>query len=151
MRKIDIFEKARVLNQFVESSRKLNHTTFSGSELNESLKKLGFTTMMASAIANRCFPFEQVGKGRLYEVPKDPIHKSIIEELYDRQNSYSQKYHNKKKVNKEEEKSSSKPNVNEAWQTLVEAGIIKQKFNLQALKAKYPKIYLECMEYEIVK
>ena len=37
----------------------------------------------------------------------------------------------------------------QAWDTLVEAGIIKTKFNLNTLKTKYPKVYLDCLEYEL--
>ena len=149
MKKIDIYEMIRKLNQFCELSIKMNHTSYTGAELNEALRKLGFSTIIASAIAQKCFPFEQIGKGRLYEVPKTPIHKNVLQSLYDRQNNYSKKcYNNKNK------KTPSTPAVNkteDAWKTLIEAGVIKTKFNLSRLKEEYPAIYLKCLDYEIVK
>ena len=148
MKKIDIYEMIRKLNQFCESSVKMGHTSYTGAELNEALRKLGFSTIIASAIAQKCFPFEQIGKGRLYEVPKTPIHKSILQSLYDRQNSYSKKSYNK---NKETTVTKSVDKTEEAWKTLVEAGVIKAKFNLNKLKEKYPKIYLDCIDYELAK
>lgn len=142
--KIDIYEMSRKLNTFCESSRKMNKS-YSGSELNEALTNLGFSKVIASAIAQKCFPFEQMGKSRLYDIPKDPIHKDVLRSLYDRQNNYA------KKSRGQETKPHSVNNTEEAWQTLLDAGVIKRKFNLETLKSKYPSIYLECLEYEIVK
>lgn len=114
--------------------------TFSGKELNEQLKSLGLSTIMASAIAQKCFTYEQVGKGRLYEVPTDPIHQSVITGLFNKQNRYKKK---------EIVGSTSKMSQQQAWDTLVKAGVIKVKFNLNTLKTKYPSVYLKCLDYEL--
>lgn len=90
MRQIDIYKMIAKLNSFCESSRK-ERKSFTGSELNEALMKIGFSKIIASAIAQKCFPYELIGKGRLYEVPKDPIHKDILRSLYDRQLRYQKK------------------------------------------------------------
>ena len=144
---INIYELIQKLNQFCESSIKMNKSSYTGAELNEELRKLGFTTTIASAIAQKCFPYEQVGKGRLYEVPTTPIHKNILQSLYDRQNNYMKKHRNKESKTTSTEETS----VDKAWETLVNAGVIKTKFNLSRLKEQYPSIYLKCLDYEIVK
>lgn len=144
---INIYELIQKLNQFCESSIKMNKSSYTGAELNGELRKLGFTTTIASAIAQKCFPYEQVGKGRLYEVPKNPIHKNILQSLYDRQNGYNKKHRNKESKTT----STEEPTVDRAWETLVNAGVIKTKFNLSRLKEQYPTIYLKCLDYEVVK
>lgn len=137
MKKKDYVQLTATINKWrMENQKK----TFSGKELNEQLKSLGLTTIAASALAAKCFPWEQVGKGRLYEIPSEPIHQSIITGLFTKRNSYKKK---------EAVGSNFKMSQQEAWNTLVQAGVIKTKFNLNTLKTKYPKIYLECLEYEL--
>jgi len=138
MKKKDYSQLTATINKWrMENQRR----TFSGKELNEQLKSLGLTTISASNLAAKCFPWEQVGKGRLYEVPSEPIHQSIIMGLFTKKNSYKKK----------EVGSTPKISEQQAWETLVNAGIIKTKFNINTLKAKYPKVYLDCLEYEVVK
>lgn len=148
-KKVDIYELSRKLNTFCETSLKMGKSTYSGMELNEQLVKLGFSKTIASGIAEKCFPYEMVGKSRLYEIPDKPIHKDVIKSLYERQNNYSKKSLAKKGNIIVVPKPSS--TTEDAWQILLDAGAVKRKFNLEILKSKYPKIYLECLEYEIVK
>lgn len=140
MKKVNIDEKVKAINEFRVAN--LNKT-FTGQELSKQLIGLGFSKIVSAAVAQRCFPYEQLGKGRLYEVPKEPIYKAAISSVYNKINSYGKK----KKMNSTT--SSSSITQQQAWDTLVEAGIIKTKFNLNILKSKYPKIYLECLEYEL--
>ena len=144
-KKVDIYELSRKLNTFCETSPKMGKSTYSGAELNEQLIKLGFSKAIASGLAEKCFPYEMVGKSRLYEIPSKPINKEIIKSLYERQNNYSKKSFAKK------EHTTTSSTTEDAWQILLDAGAVKRKFNIEALKSKYPKIYLECLEYEIVK
>ena len=148
MKKVNIEEMTLKLNQFREQNVK---KTLTSPELIETLHSLGFSKTVASAIAQKCFSYELIGKdrSRLYEVPKEPIHKSILIGIYKRVNEYN----NRRKSN------SSKPTMvkknpmaeqQQAWDTLVNAGVIKPKFNLTTLKTKYPKVYLDCLEYELV-
>ena len=142
MKKANVEELTRKLNEFRMSNQ---NTTFTGKELNQKLMEIGFSTVMASAVAQKYFPYEQVGKGRLYGVPEKPIHKDAIYVLFDKQN---------RRRNKKQEvgsNSSIKMDQQKAWDTLVEAGVIRTKFNLTTLKSKYPKIYLECLDYELVR
>jgi len=148
-KKVDVYELSRKLNTFCETSPKMGKSTYSGAELNEQLVKLGFSKTIASGIAEKCFPYEMVGKSRLYEIPSKPINKEMIKSLYERQNNYSKKSFAKKGHTTVVPKTSS--TTEDAWQTLLDAGVVKRKFNLEILKSKYPKIYLECLEYEIIK
>jgi Holliday junction resolvasome RuvABC DNA-binding subunit len=75
MKRNEIDGLIRKLNEFRMAN--LNKS-FTGAELNEALVALGFKSYDASRIAQKCFPFEYMGKNRLYEVPKEPIHKSIL-------------------------------------------------------------------------
>lgn len=144
MKKVNIDEQIKKLNEFRMTSLT---KTFTGAELGEKLMNLGFNRIISSAIAQKCFPYEKLGKGRLYEVPKEPIHKSILVGLYNRQNEYNRKIRSPKQSVIE----SPENKTQEAWDTLIEAGVIKPKFNLSRLKAEYPAIYLKCLDYEIVK
>lgn len=146
MKKVNVEERTHKLNEFRMAN--LNKS-FTGAELNEALVALGFTKTLASKIAQSCFPFEKMGNNRLYSVPKEPIHKSFISGLY----VATRKAANERNKNLK----AGLPTTNtklldqqKAWDTLVEAGVIKVKFNLTTLKTKYPKVYLDCLEYELV-
>lgn len=148
MKKVNIEEMTFKLNQFREQNVK---KTLTSPELIEALHNLGFAKTVASAIAQKCFAYELIGKdrSRLYEVPKEPIHKNILIGIYKRMNDYNTKRRDpspKPTVAKD----NSKVEQQQAWDTLVKAGVIKPKFNLTTLKTKYPKVYLDCLEYEII-
>lgn len=153
-KKINIDEMTLKLNQFREQNVK---KTLTSQELGESLHNLGFSKTVSSAIAQKCFSYELIGKdrSRLYEVPKEPIHKNILIGIYKRMNDYNTKSRkgisSKSTAITKKSETSSPMKQQEAWNTLIEAGVIKTKFNINILKSKYPKIYLECIEYEIVK
>jgi hypothetical protein len=146
MKKVNVEEKTRKLNEFRMSN--LNKS-FTGLELNDAITQLGFTKTMASKIAQLCFPFEKVGSGRLYGVPKEPIHKSFISGLYVATRKAANE-RNKIKAELPTKVDTKLLDKQKAWDILVEAGIIKAKFNLNTLKAKYPKVYLDCLEYELI-
>lgn len=148
MKKVNVDEKTRKLNEFRMNN--LNKS-FTGTELNDAITALGFTKTMASKIAQSYFPFEKVGNGRLYSVPKDPISIKFISNLYARTREAANKRNKNLKAGLPTRKVDNKLlDQQKAWDTLVEAGVIKAKFNLSTLKAKYPKVYLDCLEYELV-
>lgn len=140
MKKVNVEELTRKLNEFRMSNQ---NRTFTGKELNQKLmEEVGFSTIIASAIAQKYFPYEQVGKGRLYDVPEKPIYKDAIYAIFDKQNRRSKKQEVGSNDN-------IKMDQQKAWDTLVKVGVIKTKFNINTLKTRYPKIYLECLEYEL--
>ena len=149
MKKVNIEEMTLKLNQFRDQNV---GKTLTSQELGESLYNLGFSKTVSSAIAQKCFAYELIGKdrSRLYEVPKEPIHKSILVGIYKRMNDYNAKRRDSSPKPAVAVKDNSKVEQQQAWDTLVKAGVIKPKFNLTILKTKYPKVYLDCLEYEIV-
>lgn len=143
MKKVNTEELTKKLNEFRMNS--LNKT-FTSRELQDEINRLGFTRTIASAIMQKNFPYEKMGGStRLYSVPKEPIHKSLIESFYKsarvKRNDYNR--------NKNNSSDSTVISEQQAWDKLVEVGIIRTKFNLNTLKSKYPKVYLDCLEYEI--
>lgn len=148
MKKVDIDGKTRALNEF---RMKAGNKAFTHEELKTALGNiLSKNNTVISAIL-KCFPSAVVeGRKRMYEMPKVPIHKSIIIEAYNKQTKTQSKYYHKMKDSSDNVPTSG-DKTQDAWNTLIEAGVIKTKFNINLLKSKYPKIYLECIEYELVK
>lgn len=157
-KQINIYEMIAKLNSFCESSRKIK-SSFTGAELNEALMKLGFSKVIASAIAQKCFPYELIGKGRLYEVPKDPIHKDILRSLYDRQVKYQKKRRSsttKKAEPKKVETETFSDNFNrtvkiqEAIKLLLAEGYKISRplgLDVKALLADHPELESKYMRY----
>ena len=145
---------SRKLNTFRETAKKLNKS-YSGAELNEALTKLGFSKVMASAIAQTCFPFEQMGKSRLYDIPSDPIHKDVLRKLYDKQNNY----HKKKKSVGTTVKTPIVDNfaeakeVNDAIQLLLSKGYKISRplgLDVKQLIADHPELAKKYMRYDSI-
>ena len=149
MKKTNLDEKIAKLNQFVRESA---NKTFTGAQLNEALMSLGFTKTIASAIAQRCFPYEKIGVSRLYGVPKTPIYIGILSGIFNQRKITNSKYNRRNKSSQQETTVPSRDMTAEtAWEVLIKAGKVRQKFNIGKLKAEYPSIYLKCLEYEIIK
>ena len=145
MRKKNLEELTKKLNEFRMSH--LNKT-FLSSELNEKLIELGFNKSAAGAISNKCFPYERLGKQRLYSMPKDPIHKGLVIGVYQKNRSYALKsYHSKK------ESMNDKMNEEEALQLLSSKGYQIRKcvgFDLEKFKNENPILYKKYLKYENV-
>lgn len=134
--------------QYNSALKQNQNKKFTSSEIKEVLKSFGVSgSMIKRIIANEklLIPFKYeggVGKGnfRGYSFPEKP--------------RYIEWFQNWLYPPKKDVAIGSTPvkiSEQQAWETLVQAGVIKTKFNLNTLKTKYPKIYLECLEYEIVK
>jgi len=61
---------------------------------------------------------------------------------------FEKKYDNKRR--NKDASSSSKDSTSEAWEILVKAGKVRQKFDINKLKKDYPLIYAKCLTYEII-
>lgn len=135
MKKINVEEKARVLNELRMSC---DNKTFTREELVKNLKQLGFNSQVVGAMIPKLFTYEEVGKARLYSFPKTPIHKSLIRACYDRCNGYKSKT----------------PSVEESViATLQAAGYQVRKivgFDMEKFKAENPNLYKKYLRYETV-
>lgn len=151
MKRVNLDELTLKLNQFRDKNKK---KTYTSEELINILHEIGFQKTAASAIAQKAFNYELMdGRKRLYEVPEEPIHKNIVIGVYNKINSYNTTRNKKPTITVVNDSKEMTPmkKQQEAWNILVDAGVIKTKFNLNTLKTKYPKVYLDCLEYEIVK
>lgn len=143
MKKVDIKEKTMAFN---ECRQKHENQAFGYEEIQKVLKDAGIPVLIFHMLNKHdVFCKESVDGRTLYSFKKDPIHTSFMERMY------NEKRNTVKGWNKSRTNNQPKPQISEqqAWETLVKAGVIKTKFNLNTLKTKYPKIYLECLEYEL--
>jgi len=147
MKRVDFKEKARLLNDFIQKNQ---GKVMSTQEIKEALKSL--LTKNDSIIGKvlHSFPCEIMGNSKMYEIPKTPIYMGVIEKAYEAQRAATRKSMNKKKIGVVPEQ---KPSIHEedAWQVLIDKGLVKRKLDVGLLKSKYPSVYLECLTYEIVK
>lgn len=143
MKKVNIKEKTMAFN---ECRQKHENEAFGYEEIQKVLKDAGIPVLIFHMLNKHdVFCKENIDGRTLYSFKKDPIHTSFMERIY------NEKRNAVKGWNKSKMTTQSKPEISQqdAWDTLVKAGVIKTKFNINTLKAKYPKIYLECLEYEL--
>ena len=145
MKKVNIEEKTRQLNEFRMANL---HKSFSGRELQDYLYNLGISRTIASALMSKCFPYEKMGSTRLYEVPKEPIHKSMLNGLYENFRNKRNKYNSSKKGE------IISQNSEEAALALLSArGYQIRKcigFDLERFQKENPVLYKKYLKYETV-
>ena len=145
MKKLNVEELTRKLNEF-----RMSHLekTFTGEELHNELSKLGFNSAVSSFIANSFFPYEYMGKQRLYEVPKTPIHKGSLEAFYNKKRDAVKKSYNKKIT-----ASSNIQSEEAALALLSSKGYQIRKcigFDLERFAKENPVLYKKYLKYEII-
>lgn len=141
--KKDLHELTRSYNNLrLEQQNK----TFGHEELYSLLANIGLNKNIIGILVKKdIIRSKQDGDGRKkkYAFSREPLYEGDLKKCYDEFNTHA--YQRKNELKKE-----STITVDDAWKKLVEEGIIKPRFNINTLKAKYPKVYLECLEYEIV-
>ena len=144
MKKINIEEKTKALNEFRMNSQ---NRVFTRPELVDELKKLGFNSSIIGGIIPK-FPFEVMGNSKLYSVPREPIHKSIISGVYQKFIDYKKKSVNKTKSQKENALSEE-----QALSILSAKGYQIRKcigFDLERFQKENPVLYRKYLKYEVV-
>ena len=148
MKRVNIQEKTRALNEFrIEASNK----SFTYGELKDIFKERNITNdpMTMSGIL-RLFPFEKIGKNKIYEVPKNPIHISLIKKIWASRAEYQRRKNNEKKkvvipsVEISEE---------DALNFLSSKGYQIRKcigFDLERFQKENPELYRKYLKYEII-
>lgn len=137
MKRVNIEEKTRLLNEF----RMANVSkTFTRDELIPQLKSLGISTQVIGIMIPKFFPSEKLGNSKLYGIPKEPIHKSLVAACYKQANDYKRK----KEV---------KPSFNEseAISNLRAAGYQIRKcigFDVERFERENPVLYKKYLKYE---
>ena len=141
MKKVDIKQKTMAFNECRQRNLK---KSFFIDEIKKELKEVGIPVAIFDHLNKHNIFDKQIVDGRtLYSFKDEPIHTSYMDKIYSEKRDQVRGY--KKPVQSEKSLISQQ----QAWNTLVEAGIIKTKFNLNTLKTKYPKVYLDCLEYEL--
>lgn len=79
MKKVDVEELTKALNEFIQSNK---NRTFTRQEIGEKMSELGFNPQVAGIIIPKLFPYEKMGTSRLYGLPKEPIYKGVVEGCY---------------------------------------------------------------------
>ena len=144
MKKTNYDEKTLSLNNWRELNKGKSLTN---KELEEALYSLGFNKVVIGYLKNQ-FPSEKMGTSKLYEVPRTPIHKSIVIGAYEktatlRRNSY----------HKAKEEAVSSINEESALALLSSKGYQIRKcvgFDLERFQKENPVLYRKYLKYEIV-
>ena len=79
MKKVNVEELTKALNDFIQSNK---NKTFTRQEIGEKMAELGFNPQVTGIIVPKLFPYEKLGTSRLYGLPKEPIYKGIVEGCY---------------------------------------------------------------------
>ena len=66
---VNVEELTAALNAFIQSSK---NKTFTRQEIGKKMTELGFNSQVVGIIIPKIFPYEKMGKSRLYELPKNP-------------------------------------------------------------------------------
>lgn len=145
MKRVDLITLTQSFNKF-----RMEHQsrTYTREELMSELQKIGMNQAIAAMFMSKYIPSERVGKGKLYSLPTDPIHKSQIVGIYDA-------YNNGRRALRLDEKKSNKQLSDEeaAMKLLQEKGYQVCKvvgFNLEKFKAENPVLYKKYLKYEVV-
>ena len=147
--KSNIEEKTRALNEFrVEASNK----SFTYGELKSIFKERNITNdpMTLSGIL-RLFPFEKIGKNKIYEVPKNPIHISLVKKIWANRAEYQKKNIEKKKAINAVH--SVEISEEAALAVLATKGYQIRKcigFDLERFSKENPDLYKKYLKYEII-
>lgn len=145
MKKVDVAEQTRKINEFIQKNQ---GKSFTGSEIEEALHKLGFNKNVAYKIARSAFPFEKMGISTLYEVPKKPIYIELVKNLYKSVSDSQKKRVQGKKVEAKEQ------NTEEAALAFLSSkGYQIRKcigFDLERFAKENPMLYKKYLKYEIV-
>ena len=145
MKRVNIEEKSRILNEFTQKNQ---NRSFTRQELLTELKNLGFNTNVIGVMIPKLFEFEEiVGNSRLYTCPKNPIYKGLIKNCYDKCNSYN--------TNKTAKKTITLVELNEesAIAFLKKLGYCIKKpigFNEEEFARMNPELYKKFTKFEVV-
>lgn len=143
MKKVDIKEKTRLLNEFIQKTGK---NVLTRKELVEGLSSL---TKCGSVICNllKLFPYETIGRSKMYEMPKEPIYMALVENCWNKQRESCKRSARKARatVNDISEE--------QAIEKLKGSGFIVRKivgFDMERFIKDHPDLYRKYCKYEYV-
>lgn len=147
MRTVNFEEKVRKINEFrLESLNK----SFTRNELEEVFRERGITcdkTILFRIIQS--FPHEKLGHTNLYEIPKTPVHISLVKAAWEKKSKYNKSWKSKRNI------SIVKEDISEdsALELLRSKGYQIKKcvgFDLERFQKENPVLYKKYLKYEII-
>ena len=153
MKKVNVEELSAALNNFI---RQNVNKAFTRKELVEKLNELGFNAQVTGVIIPKVFPSEKLGTSRLYNLPKNPVYKGIIEGCYKTTRGYGKKKANKPSVQKTSVKVDNfteAKEVNDAIRLLLSKGYKISRplgLDVKQLLKDHPELSKTYMRYESI-
>ena len=148
MKKVNIDQKTQDLNEFRLANK---NKSFTYAEIREKLGEILSKNNVVISAAIKAFPYEIIGKSRLYCMPKDPIHWTFVKNAYKEQTNVQKKYNSK--VKKESLKESNDSEEEKALKVLASKGYQIRKcvgFDLERFSKENPDLYKKYLKYEII-
>jgi hypothetical protein len=148
MKKVNIEQKTQALNEFRLSNK---NKSFTYSEIREKLGEILSKNNVVITAAIKAFPYEVIGRNRLYSMPNDPIHWTFVKNAYKEQTNVQKKYNSKakeeslKKENESEEEKALKILASKGYQIRKCVG-----FDLERFAKENPVLYKKYLKYEII-
>lgn len=155
-----IREKTRLLNEFIQE---FEGQTLKSAELRKLLINRISSNVAIVVHLMKSFPSVKIGRERLYEMPEKPIYCGVMETAYKKHNVAVKRLRSRKKENTtlpelpvEQTIQEPEPQVLSTEQTiaLLKAEGYKVmkplRFNEEAFKKDYPKLYENYLVYESV-
>ena len=140
-RQVNIEEKARLLNDFIS---KTGTKALTYAELKEGLRCVTSTAAIINNLI-KLFPHEKIGRSNMYEMPKQPIYKGLVEKCWNQQRAAVREHHRK----------TVSPEISEeqAIEKLKSSGFIVRKiigFDVERFAIEQPELYRKYCKYEYV-
>ena len=122
--------------------------TFTSGELSKKLMDLGFGKNVAYAIMLKSFPSTKIGQTTVYEIPKEPIHKSVIVGAIQKQRDHAREYAHNRKCPQQSVVSS----LDSALAAVQAAGyrVSKPIFDYERFAKEHPEMVAKYTKYELI-
>lgn len=122
--------------------------TFTSGELSKELMDLGFGKNVAYAIMLKSFPSIKMGQTTVYEIPKEPIHKSVIVGAIQKQRDHAKEYARNRKCPQQPVVSS----LDSALEAIKAAGyhVSKPIFDYERFAQEHPEMVAKYTKYELI-
>ena len=148
MKKVNIEQKTQAINEFRLANK---NKSFTYSEIREKLGEILSKNNVVITAAIKAFPYEVIGRNRLYSMPNDPIHWIFVKNAYKEQTNVQKKYNSKVKEESLKEKNESEEE--KALKVLASKGYQIRKcigFDLERFAKENPVLYKKYLKYEII-
>ena len=122
--------------------------TFTSSELSKELMDLGFGKNVAYAIMLKSFPSTKIGQTTVYEIPKEPIHKSVVTAAIQKQREHAREYARNRKCPQQPVVST----LDSALAAVQAAGyrVSKPVFDYERFSKENPEMVAKYTKYELI-